>query len=146
LVGLNGSKLDGLDEIEFADIVKFPQIASSGPHALRRLLDETAHRLGIGLNYVHVIDSIPQLRGLVLRGAGYTILPRIAFADIPDSDRLRFVRLKNPDLRLRSWLALTPSREASQAATCVHSLILKTLFDLVESGRWPGGFMSKAES
>jgi LysR family nitrogen assimilation transcriptional regulator len=143
LVGLKGSELEG---IEFADLVKFPLIASSGPHALRRLLDETAVRLGIDLNYVHVIDSIPQLRGLVLRGAGYTILPRIAVADSPQSDRLRFVRLKNPDLRLCSWLALTPRREASHAATCVHSLILKTLFDLVEGGRWPGGFMSKAES
>jgi LysR family transcriptional regulator, nitrogen assimilation regulatory protein len=146
LVGLKGSELEGIDEIEFADLVKFPLIASSGPHALRRLLDETALRLGTDLDYVHVIDSIPQLRGLVLRDAGYTILPRIAFADVPQSDRLLFVRLKNPDLRLRSWLALTPRREASHAAMCVHSLILKTLFDLVEAGRWLGGFISKAES
>jgi LysR family nitrogen assimilation transcriptional regulator len=146
LVGLKGSELDGIDEIEFTDLVKFPLIASSGPHALRRLLDETALRLGIDLNYVHVIDSIAQLRGLILRGAGYTILPRIAFADVPNDDRVRFIRLKNPDLRLRSWLALTPRREASHAATCVHSLILKTVFGLVEEGRWPGGLIVKAES
>lgn len=95
---------------------------------------------------MQVIDSIPQLRELVLRGAGYTILPRIAFAEFPRDVRLRFVRLKNPDLRLRSWLALTPRGDASHAATCVHSLIPQVLSGMVEEGRWPGGSIPKAAS
>src|ERR1700733_6657295 len=139
-------RLDVAIEIEFTDLVEFLQIASSGQHSLRRLLDETAYRLGVDLNYVQVIDSIPQLRELVLRGAGYTILPRIAFAEFPRNVRLRFVRLKNPDLRLRSWLALTPRRDASHAATCVHSLIPQVLSGMVEEGKWPGGSIPKAAS
>jgi LysR family nitrogen assimilation transcriptional regulator len=146
LIGLEGSEFGESQEIEFTDLVKFPQIASSGQHSLRRLLDETAYRLGVELNYVQVIDSIPQLRELVLRGAGYTILPLIAFAEFPQSVRLRFVRLKNPDLRLRSWLAFTPRRDASHAATCVHSLIPQVLFGMVEEGRWPGGSIPKSAS
>jgi LysR family transcriptional regulator, nitrogen assimilation regulatory protein len=139
-------RLDVAIEIEFTDLVEFLQIASSGQHSLRRLLDETAYRLGVDLNYVQVIDSIPQLRELVLRGAGYTILPRIAFAEFPRNVRLRFVRLKNPDLRLRNWLALTPRRDASHAATCVHSLIPQVLSGMVEEGKWPGGSIPKAAS
>jgi LysR family transcriptional regulator, nitrogen assimilation regulatory protein len=142
LIGLDGPELGGLDQIAFNELGRFPQIASSDQHALRRLLDDTAARQRAPLNYIQTIDSIPQLRELVLRGIGYTILPRIAFADLPHGGRLKFVPIRNPDLRLRSWLALTPRREPSRAARCVHSVIQQVILDMVGGDRWPGGIVA----
>jgi LysR family transcriptional regulator, nitrogen assimilation regulatory protein len=141
LVGLDGPRLKDIDRVSFNELARFPQIASSNQHALRRLLDDTAARHRTPLNYIQTIDSIPQLRELVLRGIGFTILPRIAFADVLHQDRLKFVPIRNPDLRLRSWLALTPRREPSQAARCVHSAIQQVILDMVDHDRWPGGIV-----
>src|ERR1700743_2344147 len=137
--GLDGPDLHDLDQIPFSDLRRFPQIASSDQHALRRLLDDTATRQRASLNYVQTIDSIPQLRELVLRGIGYTILPRIAFADTPHAERLKFVPIHNPDLRLRSWLCVTPRREPARAAPCGQSAVQYVILDMVGSGRWLGG-------
>jgi LysR family nitrogen assimilation transcriptional regulator len=142
LVGLDSPELAELAEIGFSELARFPQIVSSDQHALRRLLDATAMRLRSPLTYIQTIDSIPQQRELVLRGIGYTILPRIAFADIPQAERLRFVPIRNPDMRLRSWLALTPKREPSRAARCVHAIIQQVILDMVGNDRWPGGIVS----
>jgi LysR family transcriptional regulator, nitrogen assimilation regulatory protein len=141
LIGPEEGEFSKISQIEFNALAKFPQIASSDQHFLRKLLDETATRQGLKLNYVQTIDSIPQLRELVVRGIGYTILPRIAFADVSLSKALRFVPLRNPDLRLRSWLALTPRREPTQAAVFVHSAMRQVIVDLVNDGRWPGGII-----
>jgi LysR family transcriptional regulator, nitrogen assimilation regulatory protein len=143
LVGLDGPEFGALNEIAFNDLSRFPQVASSTQHALRRLLDDTATRQRSPLNYVQTIDSIPQLRELILRGIGYTILPRIAFSEVPHAERFKFVPIRNPDLRLRSWLALTPRREPSHAARCVHSAIRQVILDMVHSDRWPGGVVDE---
>jgi hypothetical protein len=58
------------------------------------------------------------------------------------SNPLTFVPVRNPDLRLRSWLAFTPRREPSRASQCVHSAIREVILDLVNGGRWPGGVVS----
>jgi LysR family transcriptional regulator, nitrogen assimilation regulatory protein len=144
LIGLNEGDFSQVLQVEFKDLVKYPQIASSDQHSLRRLLDETASRQCVKLNYVQTIDSVPQLRELVLRGIGYTILPRIAFADAIASKALRFAPLRNPDLRLRSWLALTPRREPTRAASCIHAAIRNVIMDLVADGRWPGGIVASS--
>ncbi len=142
LIGRNEGNFSNVSQIEFKDLAKYPQIASSDQHSLRKLLDETASRQGVRLNYVQTIDSVPQLRELVARGIGYTILPRIAFTDVALAKSLRFVPLRNPDLRLRSWLALTPRREPTRAAQCVHAAIRDVILDLVADGRWPGGIIA----
>jgi LysR family transcriptional regulator, nitrogen assimilation regulatory protein len=142
LIGLEDGQLSQMKTVEFAELGKFPQIASSDQHSLRKLMDATAARQGMRINYVQTIDSIPQLRELVLRGIGCTVLPRIAFAEVPLSKPLTFVPLRNPDLRLRSWLAFTPRREPSRASQCVHSAIREVILDLVNGGRWPGGVVS----
>jgi LysR family transcriptional regulator, nitrogen assimilation regulatory protein len=130
-------------QVEFKDLVKYRQIASSDQHSLRRLLDETASRQGVKLNCAQTIASVPQPRELVLRGIGYAILPHIAFAEPIAFNALRFAPLRNPDLRLRSWLALTPRREPTRAASCIHAPIRNVIMDLVEDGRWPGGELGR---
>jgi LysR family transcriptional regulator, nitrogen assimilation regulatory protein len=142
LIGPDEGDFSNISQIEFKDLAKYPQIASSDQHFLRKLLNETAARQKVRFNYVQTIDSIPQLRELVARGIGYTILPRIAFTDVPLARSLRFVPLRNPDLRLRSWLALTPRREPTRAAQCVYTAIRDVIVDLVADSRWPGGILA----
>lgn len=125
-------------EISFRALAEFPLYLSTRSHSLRVLLDHTARALGVTLEYTGEIDSIPQLKELIYRNGGYTVLPRIALgSDVPDD--IRLLRVSNPDLRLRSSIAMTPQRQASRATKCVFNLVPAIIRYMLRHNQWPGG-------
>jgi LysR family transcriptional regulator, nitrogen assimilation regulatory protein len=132
--GLSSSRA----EIDFHALSEFPLYLSTRSHSLRVLLDHTARDLGVTLNYAGEIDSIPQLKELIYRNGGYTILPRIALGnDVPRD--IHLLRVRNPDLQLRSSIAMTPQRPASRAAKCVFNLVPAITRYMLKNKQWPGG-------
>jgi LysR family transcriptional regulator, nitrogen assimilation regulatory protein len=76
---LSPSETAGSSEpVRFSDLCGLPLFHTSRGHACRLLLDETASRTGVRLNYVAEIDSIALLLDFVARKGGYTIFPSIA--------------------------------------------------------------------
>jgi LysR family nitrogen assimilation transcriptional regulator len=61
-----------------SDLEKIPLILPSRPHGIRLIVDEMAAAHGISLQIKLEIDALQLIRDLVLRRAGYTILPRAA--------------------------------------------------------------------
>lgn len=139
LIGLNIPIEADREEVDFRELAHLPLIHSSRLHALRLVLDGTAEKMGFALKYVHVIDSIPQLKELLLRNLGLTVLPRASFLDTASNEKLRYMRVVSPELRLTSWLAYTPRRDASLAAKCIYSILPQTVSSLLDAGKWPHG-------
>jgi len=141
LIGHDCAMLRQRAEISFSELANFPLFHTSREHALRRVLDQIAHRQGYALRYVAEIDSIPQIKELIYQGHGYAVLPKISFGEAVNDEHLHFTRLRNPRLQLRSCVALTPVRAPSQSVQGVAAIISEVAEDLIIHDKWPGGHL-----
>jgi len=130
----------GRETIAFCELARFPLFHNSPTRSrLRQLMDETARKLRCSLHYAGEIDSVPQMKLLVYRGRGFTVLPKISLGDDPPIAKLRLLRIVEPDLRLTSYLALSPRRDPSRAALCVFDLVEEMALSLLRRRKWKGG-------
>jgi LysR family transcriptional regulator, nitrogen assimilation regulatory protein len=139
LVGPTTALTMGRKQIAFALLPGIPLIHTSAAHAGRILLNQTAQRTRVTLNYTSEVDSLPQLKTLVYRGHGHTVLPMTALQDIKRRAGIQTVRVVDPVLTLRCSLAFTPKRKASRATRDVAELIQAVVERLLREHRWPGG-------
>lgn len=140
LMGHENDLTRGRTEIGFRELVHFPLLHNSPTRSrLRQLMDETARKLGFPLTYAGEIDSVPQMKALVYRGRGFTVLPKIALGNDPQVAKLRLLRIFNPELRLSSYLALTPKRDPSRATLCIFDLVDDLARSLLQRRQWAGG-------
>ncbi|MCE9658171.1 MAG: LysR family transcriptional regulator [Burkholderiales bacterium] len=140
LMGHENELTRGRETIAFCELAGFHLLHNSPSRSrLRQLMDETARKLGCPLQYAGEIDSVPQLKLLVYRGRGFTVLPKISLGDDPPVAKLRLLRIVEPDLRLTSYLALSPKRDPSRAALCVFELVDELAQSLLRRRKWAGG-------
>lgn len=140
LIGHENDLTRGRRQIAFRDLVRFPLFHNSPTRSmLRQLLDETARKLGCPLSYAGEIDSVPQMKTLVYRGQGFTVLPKIAIGNDQLESDLRMLRITEPDLRLSSYLALSPRHDPSRASLCVYELVDEISATLIRRREWSGG-------
>jgi LysR family nitrogen assimilation transcriptional regulator len=140
LMGHENELTRGRREIRFCELAKFPLLHNSPTRSrLRQLMDDTARRLGCPLTYAGEIDSVPQMKALVYRGRGFTVLPKIALGTDAAAAKLRLLRIIDPPLRLTSYLALSPKRSPSRAALCVFDQVDEIARSLLARRKWSGG-------
>ncbi len=139
LIGRETPLTRGRKHIAFADLASLPLVHTSVAHAGRILLDRVARRTGIALSYASEVDSLAQLKTLVLRGHGHTVLPMIALGDARSDPRIRTLRIVDPSLQLRCSLAFTARRKASRAARDAAALVPVVVERLLRQRRWHGG-------
>ncbi|MEP7300208.1 MAG: LysR substrate-binding domain-containing protein [Caldimonas sp.] len=140
LMGHENALTRGRETIAFRELTRFSLFHNSPTRSrLRLLLDETARKLGCPLNYAGEIDSVPQMKLLVYRGRGFTVLPKISLGNDAPVPKLRQLRIIEPDLRLTSYLALSPKRDPSRAALCVSDLVEELALSLLRRSKWKGG-------
>jgi len=140
LIGHHNQLTLGRKEIEFRELANFPLLHNSFIRSrLRQLLEETAAKLDCQLNFSGEIDSVPQLKELVFRGQGFTVLPKISLTVDQSSKDLCMLRIKNPDLFLVSYLALSPKRSPSHGALCIYELVNDLAKSLIATQVWAGG-------
>ena len=140
LIGHENALTRGRETIGFCELAKFPLLHNSPTRSrLRQLMDEMARKLGCPLRYAGEIDSVPQLKLLVYRGRGFTVLPKISLGDDLPIAKLRLLRIVEPELRLISYLALSPKRDPSRAALCVFDLVDELAQSLLRRRKWAGG-------
>lgn len=138
LIGNAIPALKGREEVAFCDLVSFPLLHTSGAQALKTLLEDTAHKVGITLDFVAEIDSIPQIKHLVSRGSGYTILPRAAVTPDLIGSAMQVLRIVDPPIRLVSFIASCSDRTISAAAQTIYAALPELTRSLISRGKWPG--------
>ncbi|MDZ5457941.1 LysR substrate-binding domain-containing protein [Azohydromonas lata] len=113
-------------------------VLPSREHGLRRIIDDACFSLGLQLNVVAEIDSLPSVKRAVEAGIGSTILPLAAVAEEVAAKRLRASAIADASMTRRVVLAVNLTRPATRAAAAVASLATELIHDMVRSGSWPG--------
>jgi LysR family nitrogen assimilation transcriptional regulator len=105
-------------------------------HGLRSLIEQSARRAGIGLNVTIEIDAFSQIKRLVRRGAGHTILSLAALESDESGAALSVARIVEPVVERSVHIAHANSRPLTRAAREVERIAVGILRTEANSGWW----------
>ena len=100
--------------LRLADVAQRPLVLPSGPHALRRLLDEHAGPRGYGLQVVAEVDSVQTVLTLVERGVADSVLPANVLRQSGKDGVLHVAAIHAPVIRNKLVLAVPAARPATR--------------------------------
>jgi LysR family nitrogen assimilation transcriptional regulator len=124
-------------DIAFADAASLPLILPGRPHGLRERLERAARETGIALNVMAEIDGLPQIKMLVQRGVGSSILSLSAVREEVLDGRIGTRRVIRLTLRRTISLCTPKGRPPPAAAEAVREILHRTIRDLIDRGAWP---------
>jgi LysR family transcriptional regulator, nitrogen assimilation regulatory protein len=120
-------------------------ILPSPSHGLRVMIDRYARNCGVDLNIALEMDALMQIKALVARGSGYTILAPAAAQD--DVDRGDLVRspIVEPVMRRPVYLVRNPAKPVTHASNEVERITRSVMRELVARNIWQVSQESPAE-
>ena len=130
--------------MRLAEAAKLDLILPSKSHGLRAMIDRFARAHGIDLRVAIEMDALTQIKTLVARASGYTILAPAAAQDLVERGELVSARIEQPVMRRPVYLVRNPSSSITRASREVESLTLKVIDDLVARNIWRGNTGSEA--
>ncbi len=107
-------------------------VLPSRSHGLRAMIDAHARALGVALE----MDALSQIKTLVGRGSGYTILAPAAAVDRVERGELIMAPIVEPALVRSVYLVRNPAKPVTQASRAVEAATLEVIRDLVRRGIW----------
>jgi LysR family transcriptional regulator, nitrogen assimilation regulatory protein len=122
---------------------RWPLVLPGREHGLRRIIDEACEPLGITLDVVTEIESLPIVKRAVEAGLGCTILPLGAVADEVAAGRLRASTIESAAMSRRVVSATSLTRPATGGGVAVVRVIGQVLRRMVEDGSWPARWVGK---
>lgn len=131
--------------VTLAELVGIDMILPSGGHGLRVMIDRYCRQNGVPLNVVIEMDALAQIKTLVARGSGYTLLAPAAAHDMLSSGQLVSSPVVSPALRRPVYLVRNFERPRTKAAAEIETLTTEVVTDLVRRGNWPAS-MTGAEA
>jgi LysR family nitrogen assimilation transcriptional regulator len=120
-------------------------ILPSLTHGLRKTIERFAHSNGIELNVVIEMDALTQIKELVARGSGYTILAPAAAYDFVARNEIVKSPIVSPVMHRPVYLVHNPARAMSIACRAVEQITLEVAEDLVRRGIWEGILFSERD-
>ena len=142
LVGAPDSALAGHDIVQFRDLHHYPLILPGIQAGLPTRLEKLGANTGARITIACEIDSIELAKEMVKSGAGYTILPPVAFRDEAGRHELVSARITEPDLDQLVLYAIQPHwRVARSTYNEVERVIFEVWTAAVESGEWPAQWL-----
>jgi len=135
------SQYNGLREPTLAmeDVQHRALALPSTKHSLRALIEQAFARLGVELNVVADLDSLPTLRGAVERGIADTILPLAGLGYwSPGCDTVSVQRLVSPGITRPIALCRPAGAPASAAAVATADILAGEISRMVADGIWGG--------
>ena len=98
------------DPIRFAEVVEYPLVLPSGPHALRQIIEMAARPRKLNLRVVAEVDSVQAVLPLVKRGLASTLVPISAVRNWTDRGQTSVSRVIAPSIRNKLVLAQAKAR------------------------------------
>jgi LysR family transcriptional regulator, nitrogen assimilation regulatory protein len=98
-------------------------VMPSGPHALRRVLEEHTGPQGYALDIVAEVDSVLTLLSLVARGVGDTVLPASAVREWNRREPLHVAAIHAPVIRNKLALAVPVARAGTKLSRFAARLL-----------------------
>jgi len=122
--------------VKVSDIPKAELVLPSPHHGLRSMIDRFMKSQGVALNVVTEMDGLGQIKTLVARGSGHTILAPAAAIDFVERGDLIMAPIIEPKLIRPVYLVRNPARSMSRANQELERITLDVIKDLVSRGIW----------
>ena len=131
---------DGIAETPIAlrDCTSLPLILPHRSHGLRDTIERFAASSGLSLSVVLEMDSLTNIKTLVKRSSGYTILAHAAVFDEVQHRTLIMIPIRDPIIRRTVFLVRNPSKPFTQAAREIERVIVEIIAELVRKKLWLG--------
>ena len=129
---------DGIaaDAVSLRECAALDLILPNRSHGLRELIERIARQHGIELRIPLEMDSLTQIKRLVERGSGYTILPHAAVSQDLAAGTLVLVPIRNPSVRRTVCLVTNADKPLSRAALEVERAVFHVVAELVRRKLW----------
>jgi LysR family transcriptional regulator, nitrogen assimilation regulatory protein len=124
-------------DIPFCEAAALPLIVPGRPHGLRERIEKAARAAGVLLNVTAEIDGLPQIKMLVQRGVGSSILSLSAVSAEWQSRSLAVRAITDPDIERTVSLCHSKARSPTRAAVAVRQILYGIIEDLVRLEVWP---------
>lgn len=115
LVGPPGAHAPDAPALPFKRLAGLPLVLASRPNGLRTALDEICRRVGVQLLVAVEADSMLTMKGLVMHGGLYSVLPCQLVHEEPAAGRMSAAGIVRPTVPRVLTLALS-NRQAGSAA------------------------------
>jgi LysR family nitrogen assimilation transcriptional regulator len=118
------------------EIAALELILPSPHHDLRRAIDKYAQSRGLELNVWVEMDALAQIKELVARGSGFTILAPAAAQDSVGRGELVSSPIVEPVMMRTIYLVRKLMRPQTYVCREVERVILEVIDDLIARGIW----------
>lgn len=122
--------------VKVSDIPNAELVLPSPHHGLRSMIDRFMKSQGVTLNVVTEMDGLGQIKTLVARGSGHTILAPAAAIDFVERGDLIMAPIVEPKLIRPVYLVRNPAKSMSRASQELERITLEVIKDLVSRGIW----------
>lgn len=117
---------------------KLSMILPSRSHGLREMIERFAKAHGVSLEVAVEMDSLTQIKELVARGSGFSVLAHAATQREVAKKELVLVPIRSPAIRRTVYLIRNPARHVTRAVLEVERLTIEIVRELVRKGYWWG--------
>ncbi|SDD26604.1 LysR family transcriptional regulator [Ruegeria marina] len=122
--------------VRFADLAEVELVLPSPHHGLRSMIDRFARGQGVSLNVATEMDALAQIKIMVSRSSGYTILAPAAAIDFVERGELIMAPIVKPAMVRPVYLVRNPARPVTRASLELERITLEVIRDLVARGIW----------
>ena len=122
--------------VPFRDLADVELVLPSPRHGLRIFIDYAARTHRVDLSVTTEMDSLTQIKSLVARGSGNTILSQAAVHDVVADGQLVGSPIADPCLTRKVYLVRSSRCPATAASRAVEACCRDVVEDLVRRGIW----------
>lgn len=124
------------EPIDLADVFSSDLVLPSKRHGLRQFIEGIARAERLVPQVAIEMDSLPQIKSLVARGSGYTILSPAAVHDMVTDGHLIGSPIENPPLSRRLFLVRSAATRVTAATRATEECCRRVVSDLVSRQIW----------
>ncbi len=122
--------------VNLADLTGLDFILPSQHHGLRQRIERCAREIHVTLNVIIEMDSLQQIKELVTRGSGFTILAPAAAQDSIRRGELLSSRILDAHMTRPIYLVRNQLKPMTEACRAVESITVAVVKDLVKRKIW----------
>ena len=122
--------------VRLADLAQVELVLPSQHHGLRIMIERVIKSHGVLLDIATEMDGLAQIKTLVARGSGYTILAPAAAIDFVDRGKLIMAQIVEPRLVRPVYMVRNPAKPVTRASLEVERISLEVIHDLIARGIW----------
>ena len=122
--------------VKLIDLLPLDLILPSQHHGLRQRIERCVRELHEHLNVIIEMDSLAQIKELVTRGSGFTILAPAAAFDSVQRGELLSSRILDPHMSRPIYLVRNQAKPMTAACKAVERITMDVVHDLVKRKIW----------